>query len=77
MTIDEAKRALEVLRGSKAQADFMDEALDVALWLMEREHHLEWMKQHLPPDLDRGAFAARVEAMWKWESENPKPSEGA
>lgn len=63
---------------SKTVVAFSDvEALKARLeWFVKREHHLDWMKQHLHPDLDRGAFASRVEAMWAWEDEHPRPGSG-
>lgn len=53
MNINDAKEALKILRGSKTRADFMDEALDIALWLCDWHAAIKagvdmiaWEKEH-------------------------------
>jgi thymidine phosphorylase len=68
--LDEAKRALELLRGSKERVDFMDEALGIALWLIEREQQATLSENVAPDDV------AMQEAMSKfieWLNANHKP----
>jgi hypothetical protein len=71
MTLDEAKAMLEAMRNSTVFpfAEKAVQALDIALWLIERQHLIAAVAdEHAAGTVDEA-----LTKVFDWEAANPKP----